>query len=618
MSNLLSLFPIPPGWFLLIGAPVVYFVPSRVRSWVAIMFAMIALVWSAMLPNDASLVMRFVDIPELATVGFDVVLMQMSTPSRLFGLAFALLVLFGTIFAVSQTNRLEAIWAFIYAGCALSLVYAGDLMTFFVYWEGMALASALLIMSADHKRSGSAGMRYLLIHLLGGVLFLSGICAHIWTVHSTSIALDPLLVAGNPLHYLRYLDSPASILMLSGLLINAGLPIVTSWLQDAYPESSFSGAVFLSGMTTKAAIFALLMFFSGAAPLFYIGGFMVVYGIVYGLGENDLRRLLCFSIISQMGYMICVTGVGTPLSVNAVTFHALVHILYKALLMMSAGAVMQATGCRWLSRLGGLRHAMPWTAAFAWVGALTLAALPLTGGYHSKTLLLSALHEGHQPYALLLMAASAMGLIYVGLRFPWLVFMGEARAEHTVIKPHRSMRIAMGLVAACLVFIGVFPTALGRLFPYFLPELARASSYWDLSHLLEQLQMLIVAGMIFFWWLPKMMPKRGILLETDWLYRRVFTHLWCCFLMPLGRYLVTLEQDFLVELPRYLKLIFLPDKIDYNLKGQFNVDEAKTTLHLKFGLDRNREWSIGSTLLVLLAILTVYLGLFFWRRATLV
>lgn len=618
MSELISLYPIPPGWWLIGGAAVLCFLKGSWRQGVAIGLACMALLWGWFLPSDSSWIVSLNHLPWRSALGYDIVFMQISAPTRLFGVAFALLTVLGMIYAMTQRNRWEPVWALLYAGGALSVIYAGDLVTFFVYWEGMALASALLIFSSDQPRSGKAGMRYLLVHLLGGVILLSGICAHVWQMHSVLISPDPVLMEGNPLAYLRLLDTPAAVLMLIGLLINAGVPVLTSWMQDAYPEASFSGAVFLSGMTSKVAIFALLMFFSGADVLFGVGALMAVYGIVYGLGENDLRRLLCFSIISQMGLMVCVVGVGSPLAVNAVALYALVHILYKALLMMTAGAVLHSTGCRQLSRLGGLAQQMPWVAAAAWIGGLTLCALPLTAGYHAKNLLLAALQSAAQEgWYLLLLATSALGLIYVGFRFPWLVFMGNKRAGEVGVEtaPPVSMHVAMGIAVVLLVWIGVFPLSVYSLLPYALPELAHASAYWDMGHLVRQLQMLCVAAVLFYGWLPAMVPRAGILLEVDWLYRRLIPRVWWCLVMPAGRRLWQMESRLGQDIPRYLKTFFMPDRIDYQLEGQFNLDEKQTALRLAVRVDRKREWSIGGTLLVLLAILAVYLILFFWRRA---
>ena len=152
---------------------------------------------------------------------------------------------------------------------------------------------------------------------------------------------------------------------------------LSAWLPDAYPESSWSGMVFLSAFTTKTAVYVLLRAFPGTELLIYVGLFMVFYGIIYAILENDMRRILAYSIVNQVGFMVVGIGIGTEMALNGAAAHAFTHIIYKALLLMSAGSVLYMTGKRKCTDLGGLFRTMPLTAACGIVGALSISSFPL-------------------------------------------------------------------------------------------------------------------------------------------------------------------------------------------------------------------------------------------------
>ena len=263
--------------------------------------------------------------------------------ARLFGTAFALAALLGALYALDRRSTLERAAVLLYAGAAEGVVFAGDLATLFLFWELMAIGSTIVVLAGGAER---AGLRYALMHVLGGVLLFAGILC---------VAQEP---GGLALRAFRA-DAPGTWLLLAGILVNAGAPPVSAWVADAYPRASWSGAVFLSAFTTKAAVAVLIRLFPGEEVLVAVGIAMAVYGLLYALIENDIRRLLSYSIVGQVGFMVVAVGIGTPLALGAAAAHAFCHILYKSLLMMGAGAVLKATGETRLSALGGLGAAMP-------------------------------------------------------------------------------------------------------------------------------------------------------------------------------------------------------------------------------------------------------------------
>jgi multicomponent Na+:H+ antiporter subunit D len=403
---------------------------------------------------------------------------------------------------MDRARLLELVAAYAYAGSAVGVTFSGDLLTLFVFWELMALGSTVVLWAAGTSSAWSASFRYLLVHLLGGVILMSGIVLRVYTTGSVSFGpMQP--------------DNPADMLILAGFLINAGAPPLSAWIADAYPEASPSGMVFLSAFTTKTAVFTLLVGFPGAEVLIWIGLYMVFYGIIYALLENDMRRILAYSIVNQVGFMVCAIGIGTDLALNGAAAHAFAHIIYKALLLMSAGSVLYMTGKRKCSDLGGLFQTMPVTAVNGIIGALAISAFPFTSGFVTKSLETSAAaDQGLVLVWLLLLAASAGVFLHAGIKFPWFVFFQKDSGLRPD-DPPAGMRISMWLFSFLCMAIGLYPGALYSILPF-------STDYqpYTVDHLVTQLQLLLFAGFAFFALLPMMKRTLTISLDFDWFYRR--------------------------------------------------------------------------------------------------
>ena len=422
--------------------------------------------------------------------------------SRLFATIFALMAAGGGLFALRQERRLEVSAAFLYAGSAIGVTLAGDLISVFVWWELMAVGSTLVIWSQNDEASYRAARRYLMIHLLGGVVLFAGISGHV--AQSGSVAFTRMT-----------LDSPAQWLILIGFLVNAGAPPLSAWLPDAYPEASWSGTVFLSAFTTKTAVYALIRGFPGTELLIWVGLFMALYGIVYALLENDMRRILAYSIVNQVGFMIAGIGIGTEMALNGAAAHAFTHIIYKALLLMSAGSVLMMTGRRKCSELGGLFHTMPLTTVCGSIGALSISSFPLTSGFVSKSMVSQAAADGQLLTVwLLLTAASAGVFLHAGIKFPWFVFFQKDSGLRPA-EPPASMRWAMVLFSLLCIGLGVWTQPLYALLPYHV-EYAPYTS----AHVVTQMQLLLFSGLAFFVMLPLLKRTLTITLDTDWFWRR--------------------------------------------------------------------------------------------------
>ncbi|MCB1739472.1 MAG: Na+/H+ antiporter subunit D, partial [Gammaproteobacteria bacterium] len=398
----MSEFAFPPGLVLVLGGLLIPFTSNRRRLALLLGLPVLTLlvVWS--LPDGVLVRTTFLD--------YTLEPVRATAEGRLFATIFAIMAFAGGLYAYRQASTLELTAAFVYAGSAVGVTFAGDLLTLFVFWEVMALGSTAVIWAASTVSSQRAGMRYLLLHLLGGVVLMIGIIAQVST--TGSLAFEPMTP-----------DSVPTVLILIGFLVNAGAPPLSAWIADAYPEASPSGTVFLSAFTTKTAVFTLLVGFPGADILVPIGLYMVFYGIIYALLENDMRRILAYSIVNQVGFMVAAIGIGTEMALNGAAAHAFAHIIYKALLLMSAGSVLLMTARRKCTDLGGLFQSMPVTAVNGIIGALAISAFPFTSGFVTKSLeTQAAANEGMLLVWLLLLAASAGVFRHARIKFPWFVF----------------------------------------------------------------------------------------------------------------------------------------------------------------------------------------------------
>ena len=482
-----------PGLVLIGGAVLLCLLRGRARD-AAVLLVPLAALWLAWAVPDGALWTTHL-------WGYEIAPFQSDRLARLFGIIFALMAFGGGLFGLRQPRRLEMPAAFLYAGAAIGVAFAGDLLTVFVFWELMAIGSTLVLWSAATAPAYRASMRYLMIHLMGGTLLLIGVAGHALEAQSLRFA------AMRP-------DSVSHWLILSAFLVNAGAPPLSAWLPDAYPESSWSGMVFLSAFTTKAAVYALLRGFPGTELLVYVGLFMVFYGIIYALLENDMRRILAYSIVNQVGFMLVGVGVGTEMALNGAAAHAFTHILYKALLLMSAGAVLYATGRRKCTDLGGLFRTMPLTAACGIVGALAISSFPLTSGFVSKSMVSDATATGHMLAVwLLLTAASAGVFLHAGIKFPWFVFFQRDSGLRPPEVP-LEMRLAMLLFAVLCIGIGIWYEPLFSLLPFRVPYEPYAA-----AHVVSQLQLLLFSGLAFFVMLPLLRRTLTITLDVDWVYR---------------------------------------------------------------------------------------------------
>ncbi len=561
----MTISSIPPGLILIVGAFLLPLTVGAVRKAVLLALPLIALAVLWQVPDGPVLSFAF--------LGAQVVPLQGTTLGRLFGTVFLIMTFAGGLFAMGQKRNVELVAAYVYAGSAVGVTQAGDLLTLLVFWELMAVASGLVIWSAGTAKAYRAAMRYMMVHLLGGMVLMVGIAGYaVETGSLTFVAMAP--------------ESLATWLILIGFLLNAGAPPLSAWLPDAYPETSYSGMVFLSAFTTKTAVYVLIVGFAGTDLLIYVGLYMIFYGIIYALLENDMRRILAYSIVNQVGFMVVGVGIGTPMALNGAAAHAFAHIIYKALLLMSAGSVLKMTGKRKCTDLGGLFQSMPLTATVGIIGALSISAFPLTSGFISKSMISQAAFDSQLAWAwFLLTAASAGVFLHAGIKFPWFVFFQKDSGLRPPDPPW-NMRAAMLLFAGLSLGLGMFPGALYALLPFpveFVP--------YTVPHVVNILQLLLFSGLAFFIMLPLMKRTLTISLDTDWFYRRLGNRLASLSLTHGGALYAGLRRGGVRLVNKGIAIVF-------GWAGPQGV----------FG----RSWHTGNTIMAVTTVLAVVLALFFF------
>jgi multicomponent Na+:H+ antiporter subunit D len=498
----MSEFWLHPAWPLLGGALLLPLIPARVRKGYLLLIPVLAFWRTWAMPRGT-----FGEVPFLEWV---LVFGRVDALSAVFGYIMGLMCILATLYGLHVKDSREHMASWIYAAGSLGVIYAGDLLTLFLFWELMALSSVFLIWFRRRPESLAAGFRYLLVHMAGGVSLLAGIVLH-YTESGGSLAFAGFDVQQPTL---------AMWLILAGFILNAAVPPLHAWLPDAYAEGTFNGSVFLCAFTTKTAVYALCRGFPGMKILVVLGVIMALYGVVYAVLENDCRRLLAYHIVSQVGYMVAGVGLGTETAINGACAHAFAHILYKGLLFMGCGAVLHMTGQSKFTELGGLWEKMPWTFVFTLVGGLSISAFPLFSGFVSKSMIVQAGFEQHLLWVGYLLNLASVGtFLHTGLKVPYFIWFGKnnCRPEtwNRAAEPPWNMNAAMTVTAILCVFIGCYTPYLYRMLPHPV-DYHPYTSY----HVSETLQILLFTAVGFFLLLKKLVPEPTISLDLDWFYRK--------------------------------------------------------------------------------------------------
>ena len=557
------MYEFPPGTILVVGALLLALAKGRIRGFL-----------SLLLPVLSFLHLLQFEVGTAVSIGvfsYELTPVRIDRLALVWGYIFHLAAFLSALYALHVRDALQHVSGAVYAGTAIGAVFAGDLITLFVYWELTAISSVFLVWASRTEASYRSGIRYLLIQVGSGVILLSGVLLHLRD--TGSIAFDHLGIG-----------SMATLLILLAFGIKCAFPFLHNWLQDAYPQATPTGTVFLSAFTTKLAVYALARGFAGTEMLVYIGAVMTIFPVFFAVIENDLRRVLAYSLNNQLGFMVIGVGVGSELALNGTASHAFAHILYKALLFMAMGAVIMRVGSSKASDLGALYKSMPYTTFFCIIGAAAISAFPLFSGFVTKSLTMSAVAENHYTAVWFVMLFASAGVLHhSGIKIPYYGFFGHDRGLRCKEAPF-NMLVAMGITAFACVAIGVYPEVLYAILPYSVKY-----QPYTTEHVLTQLQLLFFALLSFGILARKHLEPPEIpstILDTDWIYRRVLPSV----LRPMGKAAISVRDSLVTACKSIVAHLLIMVSQHHGQNGLFS-----------------RTWMSSSSALLVL----IFLGLYF-------
>ncbi len=494
---------LPPGLIIILGALLVPLFRGRAQALYLLALPVVSLVQVLGLPHG--------EFGQVSFLSYMLTTIRVDPLSLVFGIIFHIAAFLSVLYALHVKDSVQHVAGLIYAGSAIGAVFAGDLVSLFVYWELTAVSSAFLIWARRTERSYEAGIRYLIIQVASGLLLLVGVIFHAQKTGDITFGFLGL-------------DGLGAQLIFVAFGIKCAFPLLHNWLQDAYPEATVTGTVFLSAFTTKLAVYALARGYPGTEILIWIGAIMTAFPIFYAVIENDLRRVLAYSLNNQLGFMVVGIGIGTEMALNGTVAHAFTHIIYKALLFMSMGAVLFRTGTINGSELGGLYKSMPYTTFFCIVGAASISAFPLFSGFVSKSLIMTSVADGAYLWVLLVLLFASAGVFHhSGIKIPFFAFYAHDSGIRCKEAPW-NMLLAMGIAAFLCIGIGVYPKPLYQLLPYPIDYVP-----YTITHVVTQLQLLLFSALAF-----AVLKRTGIYppelkatnLDTDWFYRGLPKLVW--------------------------------------------------------------------------------------------
>ena len=557
----------PPGLIMIVGTLLIPFLPHIIRQ----IYMMVLIIVSAY-----ALTLGFGIHSKIEIMDIQFIIFQSDALTLPFAIIFHIAAMLNVIYGAHEKHWNQHVAIMSYSGAAIAAVHAGDLLTLFVWWEATAFTSVFLILASQTQRSYKSAFRYILIQVGSGMFLLAG-------------AILLMSETGNAEFKNFDINSLYGQLIFIAFGIKAAFPLLNGWLQDSYPEASEIGTVALSTFTTKLAIFCFAKSFAGTEILIIIGAIMTFYPIFFAVIENDLRRVLTYSLNNQLGFMIVAIGIGTELAINGAVAHAFAHILYKGLLFMGMGAVLYRVGTCKASELGGLFQFMPITAICTIIGAISISAFPLFSGFVAKSLIMSALgKEGLVFVYFMLLFASAGVLHHSGIKIPFFAFFAHESGIKTKEAP-LNMIIAMIIASALCILIGVFPS-------YFYKILPHQIQYqpYDFSHVVGQLQLLTFAAFAFIClWHFKIYPPElnSTVLNSDWIYRKMMPGI----LLPL----LGLFSDINKKIEQFIVFAFI------NIKRFFSDTMTKNKVF-------DRE--VGQDTLIVVQLFTILLiFIFVWK-----
>jgi hydrogenase-4 component F len=361
-----------------------------------------------------------------------------------------------------------------FLGAMLWACVTNNVIMLFVAVEASTLASGLLVAFYWDRRALEAGYKYLMLLTVAVTFALFGcVLLYVAAVATHKLTGADALLISHIRNVVQFMPRGTAAIAIAFLVIGfgtkAGIAPFHPWLPDAHAEAPSPISVLLSGVMIEMALYAMArtvsIFYRGwplvTIFLVALGTFTMIFGIILALTQDDLKRLLAYSSVSEMGYVLAGVGLGTYLGCYGGVFHLLNHALCKSLLFMCAGAVAWATGARRISDLGGLRTWMPVTSAAFFIGGLGLAGFPPLNGFWSELTVYLALARAGLWWAAIASVIASILTAAVMVRAGYRVFWGEPKAAGTsrlnVRRVPARMWVPMAILATMCIVLGIYP-----------------------------------------------------------------------------------------------------------------------------------------------------------------
>jgi multicomponent Na+:H+ antiporter subunit D len=506
---------VPPFVPVLVVALVAAIAPRKIGHGLGFLATAGVAVGSLLVPSGTHLT------PQL--FGFETVLYQVDDFSRMMGVIFGLIGAAAVLYAYSsEADGKQTAVALGYVGTSLGAVFAGDWLTLVFFWELMAVTSTLLVWYYG-GRAVRTGFRYALAHGIGGSLVLGAV---VWqyTAAGSFLFSEAAGVVG----------PVAPALMAVGIGVNVGFIGLHTWLPDTYPSPHIAASVFLCVYTTKTGVYAMFRAFpDGHLWIAYMGGAMAVFGASMALLQEDMRRLLSYHIISQVGYMVAGVGIGTTLATAGAFGHVFNHILYKALLFMSVGVVIYRTGIEDITELGGLWRVMPVTFVAYLSGAAAISGVPGFNGFVSKGIIIAEAHKSVENFVigsesvplggedllwwLLIIGGVGTFMSFIKLGY-YVFFHGSATIDPADARIGQA--VPMLAVGGLCLALGLLPGTLFEVLPD-TAEIAGKYTTYTVPHVVEGV-ILGIAGFIGFFTLKGPLSRATWIPDVDRILNPVF------------------------------------------------------------------------------------------------
>ncbi len=416
---------------------------------------------------------------------------------RLDGLSSLMLIIINTIglaatifsvqYMTRYTSKLRYYSIFLCVVAGLNgIVLTGDLFSLYIFMELVAIGSyALVAFGCEHEEL-EAAFKYAVLGSVAAAFILIGIAllyAMLGTLNMAEMA-QRLAEGGISLPILF-----ALALFLCGFGLKAALVPFHAWLPDAYPAAPAPVSAMLSGVVTKAAgVYVLIrlvfnVFTIQLVPdllliLRLMGVVSMIVGGILMLGQWDLKRLLAYSSISQVGYIVVGLGLGTPLGLTGALFHLLNHSVFKSLLFLNAGALEYTTGSRDLRHLGGLAKAMPVTSGTSLVASMSISGIPPLSGFWSKLIIVLACIESGHPWLALIAVIMSLATLAAMLKIQKHAFWNAAKNGLARFNEVPLLMRTVMLMLAALCFVMALLLLNGLRTPFLIAPAVDALGAW--------------------------------------------------------------------------------------------------------------------------------------------